>query len=125
MAGYSEDIECPYCGYEGAQYNHESRGEYRGEIHQCYVCGWDEYNWADLWDEDDEDAPEEFEDIPDDSTIIYAKIIIPFVDDAMEDEAFVDNIFLGGMIPQLLKKENWHKLIDVIFGNYNITIEEE
>lgn len=125
MAGYSEDIECPHCGWESAQYNHESRGEYRGETRQCYICGWDEYNWANLWDEEDEDAPKEYKDIPDDEIIPLAKIIIPFVDYTytIDDDAFLDNIVWSGLLPKLLKEENWHKLIDVMFGNYEITID--
>ncbi len=125
MSGYSEDIECPYCGWEAAEYNHESRGEYRGETHQCYICGWDEYNWADLWDEEDQDAPEEYEDIPSDEIISLAKIIIPFVDYTIDDDAFSDNIVWSGLLPKLLKEENWYKLIDVMFGNYEIKIGEE
>lgn len=124
MSGYSEDIECPHCGWEGAQYNHESRGEYRGETRQCLICGWDEYSWADLWDEEDEDAPEEYEEVPDEEIITYAKIMVPFVEFNLEDSEF-ENPYIQGLIPQLLERENWHKLIDFIFGNFSIIIENE
>jgi len=123
MSGYLEDIECPYCGWEAAEYNYENRGKCRGETHRCYICGWDEYNWADLWDEEDE-APKEYEDVPDDETIQYAKIMIPFVESNLEDEEF-ENAYMNGVISFLLKKENWYKLIDFIFGNFNVANNED
>jgi len=122
MAGYSEEVICPYCR-NSATYNHESRGKYRGETQECYVCGWNTYSRADLWDED-EDAPEEYEYIPDNEIIPLAKILTPFIS-FVTDEIFINNIILGSLIPQLLKEENWYKLIDVIFGNYSIIIEEK
>jgi len=123
MAGYSKDIICPYCGWQGAQYDHESRGEYRGERQNCMICGWDTFKRAE--GNNEKDAPKEYEDIPGNKIILLAKIMVPFVDYTIDDEVFLEEIVYDNLIPWLLKQENWYKLINVIFGNYDITIEGE
>lgn len=65
--GVSENMECPACGYEGANHDYESRGEFTPqEFHYdgaylyynyCPLCGWAEYEDFKPEDENEDDWP--------------------------------------------------------------------
>lgn len=46
MSGFSENIICPYCGYEAASSDWENKGPGRGTTKYCDICGWYEYEPA-------------------------------------------------------------------------------
>lgn len=72
-SGFSEDIKCPYCGYEGAQYQSESRGEGRGETEYCYICGYYKYEPWDDYEEAEEEGYAPSLQEPDNAMVKWAK----------------------------------------------------
>jgi hypothetical protein len=120
VSGYSEDMTCPYCDFQAAQYNSESRGEGRGETETCDICGYYSYEPKDDYDEYEEEGYPAGEQPPEPAIIPYAKfmaelwhIIWDMDDDEDEFTDELQELLWGGMIYENLANK---KAFD-IFAN--------
>jgi len=106
--GIQEDTNCPYCGYDEAVEDYESRAEYQPANFKfaggyyygksCPMCGWSEYNdYSPTDEEEDEDKGEcpldpylEYE--PNDENIAVSKRIQKLTDKAPDE---VNNVLVN------------------------------
>ena len=135
--GVQDDVECPYCGFEAAQEDYESRGEHtpfkKGDARTkfeynywrwCPLCGWQQYEasdelieeWYNIDDTGERHPDNPYEIEPKKEALKEVKKIKPLVDKLWEvDELDIYHI-LEKWFPIVHKAESFpHLVIKEIF----------
>jgi len=130
--GVQEDLDCPYCGYNAAQEDYESRADHSPFKREdarikfgynywrwCPVCGWEQYEasdelveeWYDIDDTGERHPDNPYEIKPDKEAVIGAKKILPLIDKLCDvDELDIWQI-LEHWIPKFHKAEGFPRLV--------------